>query len=120
MSLTEKDKEFLERLKCLIDSMDLSVELKRDSPSYMILRGNYGEKIHKTFHMTRQGVRWRFGHIFNQAYVSAFETIMMIEQTFGARLRENAIKISKQRYTLHQQAMSNRLDCQLPGYGDSP
>ena len=120
MALTEKDKEFLERLKCLMESKDLSVELKRDSPSYMILRGTYGEKVHKTFRMTRQGVRWRFGHIFNQAYVSAFETIMMIEQTFGSNLRDHAIRISKQRYALRQQAMANRLDRQLPGCGNSP
>ena len=120
MALTEKDKEFLERLKCLMESKDLSVELKRDSPSYMILRGTYGEKVHKTFRMTRQGVRWRFGHIFNQAYVSAFETIMMIEQTFGSNLRDHAIRISKQRYALRQQAMANRLDRQLPGSGNSP
>ena len=119
MTLTEKDKEFLKGLKRLMESKDLAVELKRDSPSYMILRGTYGERVHKTFRMTRQGVRWRFGHIFNQAYVAAFETIMMIERTFGSHLREHAIQLSKQRYALRQQALNSRLDRQLPGRSDS-
>ena len=103
MKLTEKDKEFLVRLKELIDSRDLSVEIKIDKPSYMILRGTYGEKIHKTFRMTRQGVRWRFQRLFGDIYVSAFETILMIEKTFGTYLRDYAIRISKDRYALRQE-----------------
>mgnify|MGYP000455817305 CR=1 FL=1 len=47
MKLTQKDKEFLETLRKLIESKDLSVELKPDKPSYMVLKGTYGEKIHK-------------------------------------------------------------------------
>jgi len=103
MKLTEKDKEFLVRLKELIDSRDLSVEMKIDKPSYMILRGTYGQKIHKTFRMTRQGVRWRFQRLFGDIYVSAFETILMIEKTFGTYLRDYAIRISKDRYALRQE-----------------
>ena len=105
--MTEKDKEFLEKLKALMEARDLSVELKPDNPSYMVLRGTYGEKIHKTFRMTRQGVRWRFAHIFNRAYVAAFEVIMMIEQTFGSHLRDHAIRISKERYALRREAIQN-------------
>ncbi len=60
MKLTEKDKTFLENLKKLMESKDLWVELKPNRPSYMVLKGTYGEKIHKTFRTTRQGVRWRF------------------------------------------------------------
>jgi hypothetical protein len=71
----------------------------------MVLRGNYGEKIHKTFRMTRQGVRWRFWHLFNQDYVQAFEAILAIEKVFGPQLREHAIRISKERYALRQEAM---------------
>ena len=105
MKLTEKDKEFLTRLKALMDSRDLSVELKCDRPSYMVLRGTYGEKIHKTFRMSRQGVRWRFWRLCNDIYVSSFETILFIEKVFGTQLREHAIRISKERYALRQETV---------------
>lgn len=52
--MSEKDKIFLEELKRLMDSKDLRVVLKPGEPSYMILKGTYGEKIHKTFGVTRQ------------------------------------------------------------------
>ena len=68
----------------------------------MILKGTYGEKIHKTFGITRQGVRWRFNHVFSDAYISAFETILAIEKIFGTQLREYAIRISKERYSIRQ------------------
>ena len=87
-----------------MDSKDLSVELKPDSPSRMVLRGTYGQKIHKVFRMTRQGVRWRFWRLFNDIYVSAFETILFIEKAFGPELREHTIRISKERYRLRQEA----------------
>jgi len=90
-------------LKKLTESKDLWVELKPDEPSYMILKGTYGEKIHKTFRVTRQGVRWRFQRLFNHVYVEAFLTIMMIEKIFGTQLREYAIKISKERHKLRQE-----------------
>ena len=105
MKLTEKDRTFLESLKALMESKDLWVELKPAEPSYMVLKGTYGEKIHKTFRMTRQGVRWRFQRLFNQVYVEAFETILFLEKVFGTELREHAIKISKQRYRIRQEAM---------------
>jgi hypothetical protein len=103
MKLTEKDKTFLENLKKLMESKDLWVELKSGRPSYMVLKGTYGEKIHKTFRMTRQGVRWRFYRLFNQVYVEAFETILFLEKVFGTQLREHAVKISKERYALRQE-----------------
>ena len=105
MKLTEKDKTFLETLRRLMESRELSVELKPDRPSRMVLRGTYGEKIHRAFRMTRQGVRWRFWRLFNDIYVSAFETILFIEKTFGTQLRDHAIRISKERWTLRQEAM---------------
>jgi len=89
-----------------MDSKNLWVELKPDNPSRMILKGTYGEKIHKTFGVTRQGVRWRFQHIFGGAYIAAFETILAIEKMFGTQLREYAIKISKERYVLRQEALN--------------
>lgn len=92
-------------LKQLMESKELSVELKPDRPSRMVLRGTYGEKIHKAFRMTRQGVRWRFRRLFNDIYVSAFETILFVEKTFGTQLRDYAIRISKERYALRQEAM---------------
>jgi hypothetical protein len=89
-------------LRKLTESKDLWVELKPDNPSYMVLKGTYGEKIHKTFGVTRQGVRWRFQRLFGQVYVEAFLTILMIEKTFGTHLRDYAVRISKERYALHQ------------------
>ncbi len=87
-----------------MDLKDLSVELKPGEPSCMVLRGTYGEKIHKAFRMTRQGVRWRFQRLFSDVYVSTFETILFIEKNFGPQLREHAIRISKERYALRQKA----------------
>jgi hypothetical protein len=106
MTLTQKDQEFLEKLKQLLESMDLSVELKSGRPSYIVLRGNYGEKIHQTFKMSRQGVRWRFKHLFTEQYVGAFACILAIEKIFGTQLREYAIRISRERYQLHQEALN--------------
>jgi len=103
--MTEKDKTFLEGLKKLMDSKDLRVELKPGEPSRMILKGTYGEKIHETFRVTRQGVRWRFHHLFSHAYVGAFETIVFIEKIFGTELRDHAIRISKERYALRQKVL---------------
>ncbi len=87
----------------LMESKDLWVELKPDQPNSMVLRGTYGERIYRTVRMTRQGVRWRFGRIYNDIYVSAFETILFIEQIFGTRLRDHAIRISRERYALRQE-----------------
>ena len=118
MNLTEKDRDFLRQLKELVESGDLTVELRPGQPGYMVLRGNYGEKIHRAFRMTRQGVRWRFWRIFNDMYISAFSTILVIEKTFGSRLRDYAIRISKERYTLQQalvQTGFQSADTLLPG-----
>ena len=112
MKLTQKDAEFLENLKKLTESKDLWVELKRSCPSYMVLKGTYGKKIHKTFRITRQGVRWRFQRLFNHVYVEAFLTILMIERVFGTRLREYAIKISKERHALRQEALQRTIESQ--------
>lgn len=68
----------------------------------MVLCGTYGEKIHEAFRMSRQGVRWRFSRVFNDMYVSAFETLICIEKTFGPQLREHAVRISRERYELRQ------------------
>ena len=103
MKLTEKDKAFLDNLRRLMDSKDLWVELRAGHPSYMVLRGTYGQAVHRAFRMTRQGVRWRFQRLFNDAYVSAFETILFLEKAFGTGLRDHAIRISRERYALHQE-----------------
>ena len=86
-----------------MDSKDLWVELKPGQPSGMVLKGTYGEKIHRAFRMTRQGVRWRFWRLFNEIYVSAFATILFVEKTFGTQLREHAIRIGRERYALRQE-----------------
>lgn len=77
-------------------------------PSYMILKGTYGEKIHRTFRMTRQGVRWRFQHIFSEMYCRAFETILFIEKIFGSQLRDYAMQISKEWYESRQRSLTQR------------
>ena len=100
----------MENLKKLTESKDLWVELKPNNPSYMILKGTYGKKIHKTFRVTRQGVRWRFQRLFNHVYVEAFLTILMVEKIFGTQLRQYAVKISKERYTLRQEALQKDIE----------
>jgi len=110
MKLTEKDREFLDRLRELMQSHDLSVELKIDRPSYMVLRGTYGDKISRSFRMTRQGVRWRFQRIFNDIYIASFSSILLIEKTFGPGLREHAIRISRERYELQKEMEDSRFE----------
>lgn len=104
MKLTLKDKDFLERLRILLNSKDLAVELKRDGFKRLVLRQNYGDKIAEYFTMTRQGVRWRFQRLFNEIYVSAYETIFWIESNFGIELRQMAIEIAKERVAMRKNA----------------
>ena len=68
MKLTGKDKDFLERLKKLLDEKELAIDLKEDGYKRHILRQNYGDKVEITFDMSRQGVRWRFYRLFNEIY----------------------------------------------------
>lgn len=86
-----------------MESRELWVDLRAARPSYMVLRGTYGDRVHQMFHVSRQGLRWRFRKLFNRTYVDAFETILFVETTFGAQLRDHAIRISKERYTLRQE-----------------
>ena len=56
--------------------------------------------------MSRQGVRWRFWRLFNEVYVSAYETIYLMESQFGTQLRQQALAIAKERVEMrkkHQQ-----------------
>ena len=104
MKLTEKDKDFIEKLKSLVESRDLSIELVNDGLLRLVLRQNYGDRIESEFKMTRQGVRWRFHRLFNEIYVSSYETIYFVESQFGAELRSDAIKIAKQRVEFRKKA----------------
>ena len=108
MKLTIKDKEFLETLGHLMAEKDLWVELKDDGVKRLVLRGNYGDKIEKHFKMTRQGVRWRFQRLLNDIYVSAYETIYLIERSFGTGLRSQALEISQERVMARKRAIQNR------------
>ena len=90
-----------------MESKELWVELRPGKPSYMVLRGTYGDRIHETFKMTRQGVRWRFQRLLGDIYISAFESILLMEKTFGTQLREHAMRISRERYDLRQQITEN-------------
>ena len=104
MKLTVKDRDFLKRLRVLLDLKDLSIDLKNDGLKRLVLRQNYGDTIERHFNMTRQGVRWRFQRIFNEIYVSAYECLYWIESQFGTDLREMAIEIAKERVAMRQKA----------------
>jgi hypothetical protein len=104
MKLTVKDKEFLERLKPLLDSKELNIELKKGGLKRLVLRQNYGDKITSYFNMTRQGVRWRFQRLFNEIYVSSYETIYWLESLFGTELRQKAMEIASERVELRKKA----------------
>lgn len=102
MKLTLKDKEFLEKLKVLLDQKELFIERSPGSPSTLVLRQNYGDRIETHFGVSRQGVRWRFQHIFGEAYISAYETVYWIESSFGTSLRKEAFAIVKERVELRK------------------
>ena len=104
MKLTEKDKAFLDKLRLLVEEKELWIEKRSSSPGYFVLRGNYGDKMDQAFGVTRQGVRWRFWHIFNQIYISAYESIFFVERNFGTFLRLPAMEISKERFILREKA----------------
>jgi len=105
MKLTEKDKQFIERLKDLVDQRKLWIECVSGKPGYFVLRGNYGTHISRKFGVSRQGVRWRFWKLMNGAYISAYETILFLEKNFGAQLRQDAMKIAQQRFQLRQEML---------------
>jgi hypothetical protein len=104
MKLTVKDKDFLERLRSLLESNDLSIELKDNGLKRFVLRQNYGDKISAAFHMTRQGVRWRFQRLLNEIYINAYLTIFWVESNFGTELRQMAMEIARERVELRKKA----------------
>ena len=104
MKLTNKDKEFLERLKAFLIKKELVIELKDDGLKRLVLRKNYGDKVGRVFQMTRQGVRWRFNRLFNEIYVNAYLTVYWIESNFGTGLRGKALEIARERIDLRKQA----------------
>ena len=104
MKLTVKDKDFLERLKPLLESKEMSIELKQNGLKRLVLRQNYGDKIERSFNMTRQGVRWRFHRIFSELYIQSYEVIFWVESLFGTELRQKALEIAKERVELRKKA----------------
>ena len=102
MNLTEKDREFLESLRGLMEEKELVIDLENGAMKRMVLKKNYGDMVERSFGMTRQGVRWRFSRIFNSIYTSAYETIYMVESLFGTRLRIMALEIVKERVDLRK------------------
>lgn len=105
MKLTLKDKAFLERLKFLLERKELSIQRV---PGGLVLRKNYGDRIESHFGMTRQGVRWRFQHLFSEAYISAYETIYLIESHFGVSLRKEAFEVVRERVAIRQKVLDAR------------
>ena len=106
MKLTVKDKEFLERLKRLLEEKQLRICLKEDGIKRFVLRQNYGDKVEKCFGMTRQGVRWRFNRLFNEEYTNSLETLFWVETHFGTDVRSMALEIAKERIALRKKASS--------------
>ncbi|MFA5865509.1 MAG: hypothetical protein WC975_12590 [Phycisphaerae bacterium] len=108
MKLTNKDREFLRRLKELLERKGLEVRLKTDGRglSRIVLVGRYGDKLGSHLHLTRQGVYWRFFHIC-EAYISAYESIYFLESTFGISLRDYALQITRERIALRKKALEN-------------
>jgi hypothetical protein len=102
MKLTQKDKDFLERLKLLLESKDLSVEMKDDGYKRLVLKQNYGDKIESAFRMSRQGVRWRFHRLFNEIYIDSYLAIFWIESNFGTQLRQQALAIAKEQVEMRK------------------
>lgn len=121
MKLTNKDKDFLETLRVLFSERALSIDLKEDGPARMVLRKNYGDRIEKAFGLTRQGVRWRFHRVFSEIYVSAYETIYLVERYFGPELRAQAMAIARQRVELRRRAQEKgRIRVYRRGKGQRP
>ena len=104
MKLTNKDKDFLERLKSLLEEKELAIEMKEDGLKRLVLRKNYGDKVAMCFNMTRQGVRWRFQRLFNEIYVEAYIAVYVIESLFGTELRPKALEIARERVLLRKKA----------------
>src|SRR5512139_3699899 len=105
MKLTVKDKDFLERLKQLLEEKELKICLKEDGLKRLVLCQNYGDKVERTFNMTRQGVRWRFQHL-AEMYVSSLEVIYFLERNFGTELRPMALEIARERVALRKKTSS--------------
>jgi hypothetical protein len=108
MKLTNKDQEFLSRLKALLETKGLEVRLKTDGRgmSRMVLVGHYGDKLGNHLHLTRQGVYWRFQHIC-EGYIAAYESIYFLESTFGTSLRDYALQIARERIALRKKTLEN-------------
>ena len=104
MKLTLKDKDFIEKLKPLFISNQLSIELKENSFKRFVLRRNYGDKIESEFNLTRQGIRWRFKRIFNEIYVNAYLSIFWIESNFGTELRQMVLEVARDRIERRKRA----------------
>lgn len=102
MKLTTKDRDFLDRLRALLDEGVLRIEFREDGLRRLILRQNYGTYVEQRFGMSRQGVRWRFKRLLNEIYPSSYETILWVESTFGVDLRSKAMAIAKQRVELRK------------------
>jgi len=102
MKLSIKDKEFLERLRELVDDGTVWIERRLDFPSLFVLRGNYGDRIENRFQLTRQGVRWRFQRLFNGIYVEAYEVVIFLEKQLGTAFRRDALAIAHDRFKVRQ------------------
>ena len=107
MRLSTKDKEFLERLRELLDADVVWIERTADQPSRFVLRGNYGSRVEDRFRLTRQGVRWRFKRLFNDLYVDSFAVLLFVEKQLGSQYRQDALVIAHERFEMRRKALEN-------------
>jgi len=87
----------------------LWIERVPANPGYFVLRGNYGTYVSRKFGISRQGVRWRFWRLFNDMYISAYETILFVEGSFGTNLRQGAMATARERFLRRQQLLDDPL-----------
>jgi len=102
--LTQKDKDFLERLTAAMEETNLYIELRESPLKNLVLRKNYGARLESFFGLSRQGIRWRFRRLFNEIYVNAYVTIFFVESHFGTELRPKALAIAKEQIELRRKA----------------
>ena len=106
MKLTEKDKDFLEALRALVDKKNCPSNSNKTA-SKVGPQAKLWRQDRKAFGMTRQGVRWRFQRLFTEIYSEAYVTIYAIESLFGTDLRHKAMEIAKERVELRKNAQKS-------------
>ena len=91
MRLTGEDREFLERLAPLLRSGLVKVCQDRVPPHAFALTCPSWSEAEREMRTSRLAIRRRAWRLFNQLYVPACETVMLIEQHLGPEYGRAAI-----------------------------